>query len=122
MTLEDFRAACLALPGATCVRQWGEAHVFKVGGKIFAIAGLSRGADEPAFLFKASDMAFELLIEHGLAKPARYLARAHWVELADRDALGDEDLTAYLAQAHGLVAAKLTRAQRAQLGLAGPPA
>ena len=84
---------------------------------MFAIAGLSRGAREPGYIFKVSDIAYELLIEHGAARSAPYLGRAKWVQLVDQDALGDDDLRAYLRQAHGLIAAKLTRAQRKDLGL-----
>ena len=118
MTPEAFEAACLALPAATLSVQWGESRVFKVGGKMFAVVGLnSREGGPPAYSFKASDMAFELLIEHGLGWPAPYLQRAKWVRLAGHDALDDEDLKAYLAQAHALVAARLTRALRRELGL-----
>jgi predicted DNA-binding protein (MmcQ/YjbR family) len=117
MTPKAFAAACLALPGATLSVQWGGAQVFKVGGKIFAIIGLNRGEGPPAYNFKASDMAFELLVEHGLARPAPYLYRAKWVRLLTPDALPDDDLTAYLGQAHALVAARLTRAQKRALGL-----
>ena len=117
MTLEDFRAACAALPAATYACQWGGAHVYQVGGRIFAIAGFARDGGPPAFAFKASEMAYPLLIEEGLAEPAPYLARAGWVRLAARDALADSELEAYLAQAHALVAARLTRTLRAKLGL-----
>ena len=117
MTLNDFRAACAALTAATYVNQWGGAHVYKVGGRIFAIAGFADRGEAPAYAFKASEMAYHLLIEHGLALPAPYLARASWVRLVSQDALGDADLIAYLGQAHALVAARLTRAVRASLGL-----
>ena len=117
MTLDDFRAACAVLPAATYVNQWGGAHVYKVGGRIFAIAGFARGGGPPAFAFKASEMGYQLLIEHGLAEPAPYLARAGWVRLVAQDALPEADLVAYLGQAHALVAARLTRAERGRLGL-----
>jgi predicted DNA-binding protein (MmcQ/YjbR family) len=117
MTPKAFEAACLALPVATLSVQWGEARVFKVGGKMFAIIGLNRGEGPPAYNFKASDMAFELLVEHGLARPAPYLQRAKWVRLVGQDALPDDDLKAYLGQAHALVAQRLTRAQKRALGL-----
>ena len=118
MTPKAFEAVCLALPAATLSVQWGGAHVFKVGGKMFAVVGLNHGEDgPPAYSFKASDMAFELLIEHGLGRPAPYLQRAKWVRLAGPDALSDDDLKAYLAQAHALVAARLTRALKRELGL-----
>jgi predicted DNA-binding protein (MmcQ/YjbR family) len=117
MTPAAFEKACMAQPGASLSVQWGDSRVFKVGGKIFAIAGLNRDGGLPSYNFKASDMAFELLIEHALARPAPYLARAKWVRLNSHDALSDHDLKAYLAQAHALVAARLTRAQKRELGL-----
>jgi predicted DNA-binding protein (MmcQ/YjbR family) len=75
------------------------------------------GDDAPAYSFKASDLAFEMLVEQGVARPAPYLARAKWVQLLASDALPDETLVAYLGQAHALVAARLPRKARAALGL-----
>jgi predicted DNA-binding protein (MmcQ/YjbR family) len=115
-----FNAACLALPGTHLVVQWGGSSVYKVGPKVFAIAGLARGDNPQTYVFKVSDMAYELLIEHGAARSAPYLGRAKWVQLVDQDALEDDDLRAYLRQAHALIAARLTRAQRRALGLAEP--
>ncbi len=117
MTPKAFETACLALPAATLSVQWGDSRVFKVGGKMFAVIGLSREDAAPAYSFKASDMAFELLVEHGLARPAPYLQRAKWVRLVSQNALGDDDLMAYLGQAHAIVAARLTRARKRELGL-----
>jgi predicted DNA-binding protein (MmcQ/YjbR family) len=119
LTPDAFEAACLALPAATLSVQWGESRVFKVGGRIFALIGLNGGAGgPPAYSFKASDMAFELLIEQGIARAAPYLQRAKWLRLAGPDALPDAELQAYLAQAHAMIAARLTRLQRRTLGLA----
>ena len=118
MILADYEAYCLSLPAATLVVQWRDTHVYKVGGKMFAIAGETDEGGLGGYAFKASGMAYELLIEHGLARPAPYLARARWVSLRARDALSDLDLQAYLRQAHSLVAARLTRVQRKALGLA----
>jgi predicted DNA-binding protein (MmcQ/YjbR family) len=121
LTPEAYEACCLALTGATVSVQWGGSHVYKVGGKMFATAwGAETDANSDAgwaFAFKVSDMAYELLIEQGLAEPAPYLARARWVQLVARDALPDHELAAYLAQAHALIAQRLTRAQRKGLGL-----
>jgi len=112
VTLDEIEAHCLSLPGATKVVQWGGSRVFKVGGKIFAACG-----EVWPVAFKASDMAYELLPEQGLARPARYLYRAKWLEL-EFEALGDDELRGYLSRAHALVAARLTRRARAELGLA----
>ena len=116
MNLERFHAAALSLPGAAFDVKWGADRVYMVGARMFAVAG---SVDDPAptYGFKASDMAFELLVEQGLARPAPYLARAKWVELIGPDALDDEALAAYLAQAHGLVAARLTGKVRRALGI-----
>ena len=112
MTLDEVEAHCLSLPAATKVVQWGGSSVFKVGGKIFAACG---GAVWPV-AFKASDLAFELMVEEGVARPAAYLGRAKWLEL-ELDALPAENLRAYLTQAHAIVAGKLPRKARTELGL-----
>ena len=116
MTPETFHAVALALPGATFDIKWGADRVYSVGGKMFAHAGIE-GDPEPKYMFKASDLAFEMLIEQGLAKPAPYLARAKWVQLVGPDALSDKDLAAYLQEAHRIVAGKLpAAAAKAALG------
>ena len=113
MTPEAFDAACRALPAVTMDVQWGADHVYKIGGKMFAVIGPA----EHGVSLKVSDIAFEALVESGAARPAPYLARAKWVRfdsLADQD---DAEMSGWLANAHALVAAKLTRAQRRSLGL-----
>lgn len=66
---------------------------------------------------KVSDIAFEALVESGLARSAPYLARAKWVQFDDLAALDDADVEGWLGNAHALVAAKLTRKLRRELGL-----
>jgi predicted DNA-binding protein (MmcQ/YjbR family) len=112
MTFETFHAAALALPGATFDIKWGADRVYSVGGKMFAHAG-PEGEPEPKYMFMASDLAFEMLIEQGVAKPAPYLARAKWVQLVGPDALPDEALRAYLKEAHRIVSGKLPAAVKA---------
>jgi len=118
MTPDAFHAAALALPGATFDIKWGEDRIYSVGAKMFASAG-SMNNPAPRYAFKTSEMAFELLIEQGVAAPSPYLARARWVSLVSADALPDEELKAYLAQAHAIVAAGLPKKTRAALGIAG---
>ena len=72
----------------------------------------------PRYTCKASDMAFEMLVEQGIARPAPYLGRAECVQLVASDALSDEDLPAYVAQAHAPVAAELAKKARSGLGIA----
>lgn len=118
MRPRTFEAHCLRLPAATKVVQWEGTSVFKVGGKMFALGGGFVERLGGGFMFKTSNMAYQLLIEQGLARPAPYLARAKWVQLVGNDALPDAELKAYLNQAHALIAAKLTRKSRKALGLA----
>ena len=104
---------CLALPGATLDHPFGEDHdTYRVGGKMFAMVGGMGGLS-----FKVSDIAFQVLIEDGRARPAPYLARARWVHLDDPDDWPDDDLADHLRTAHALIVAKLTRKARAELGL-----
>ena len=39
MTYKEYNAFCKSLPATTYVMQWGGSHVWKVGGKVFAIGG-----------------------------------------------------------------------------------
>ena len=112
MTPDSFDAACLALPGTRMDVQWGADRVYKVGDRMFAVLG-----PEGSCSFKANDVAFEMLTTEGPGKPAPYLARARWVWFERTDALSESDLRAYLAEAHRLVAAKLTKKARAELGI-----
>lgn len=104
---------CLALPGTALDHPFGDDHdCYKVGGKMFVMVGSEGGVS-----FKVSEIAYEVLTETGKAQPAPYLARAKWVNLPDPDAWDDEELAEHFAIAHGIVAAKLTKKVRAELGL-----
>ncbi|HEX7887439.1 MAG TPA: MmcQ/YjbR family DNA-binding protein [Phenylobacterium sp.] len=111
MTRDEVRACALALPATTHVVQWGGSDVYKVGGKVFAICGLRGGLS-----FKVSEIGFEVLTHGGPARPAPYLAKGHWV-IVDLDDLDPQDTAGWLESAHGLIAAKLTKAMKAELGL-----
>jgi predicted DNA-binding protein (MmcQ/YjbR family) len=113
VTPEAFDAACRALPGATMDVQWGGEHVYKIGGRMFAVLGPERRGVS----LKVSDIAFEALVESGAARPAPYLARAKWVRFDDLGEIDAADAEGWLANAHALVAAKLTRAVLRELGL-----
>lgn len=112
MSPAAFDRAALALKGATMDVQWGDDQVYKIGGKMFAVLGPAGSAS-----FKVSDIAFEALTESGPAIPAPYLARAKWVWFADIGPLDDAEVEGWLANAHALIAGKLTRKARAELGL-----
>lgn len=116
MNFDSFHAAALGLPGATFDIKWGADRVYSVGGKMFAVAGHD-GDPEPRYSMKVSDASFEQLVEEGVAAPAPYMARAKWVSFKDATAVPDDQLLAYLRQAHALIAAKLSRKLRVELGI-----
>jgi predicted DNA-binding protein (MmcQ/YjbR family) len=113
MHREAFEAFVLTLPAATLVRQWRDDSVAKVGGKIFCL--LDRDPGE--VWLKVSPMSYDLLIELPGIRPAPYFARASWVAISGDSDLSDADVRAYLAEAHRLIAGKLSKKVRNELGL-----
>jgi predicted DNA-binding protein (MmcQ/YjbR family) len=118
MNYDEFNQFCNALPATTYVMQWRNSHVWKVGGKVFAIGGLSKGG-EPTFTFKTSEQNYWFLSECEGYKPAPYFATRgmKWIQLFDNDPIKDEDLKYYLAESYGLVSLGLTKIKQKELGL-----
>jgi predicted DNA-binding protein (MmcQ/YjbR family) len=112
MTRDQIEAAAMALPAVTKVVQWGESNVYKVGGKVFAMCHPAGGLS-----FKVTPVGFVALTEGGPGRQAPYCAKGHWVNVA-LDGASDADFIDWLGAAHSLIAAKLTRAVRLELGLA----
>lgn len=113
MDVDWLRELCLSFPGATEQIQWENDLLFKVGGKMFAITPL---IPAPVCLsFKASPESFAELTERPNIIPAPYLARAQWVALQTRDALGWEELAQLLRDSYEMIAAKLPKKARAML-------
>jgi predicted DNA-binding protein (MmcQ/YjbR family) len=113
MNVEWVRKYCLAMPHTTETVQWGANLVFKIGGKMYAVAAL-----EPAdhwLSLKCSAEDFADLVEREGAIPAPYLARAQWVALQTEDAVTTAELKRLLRNAYDLVFAKLTRKARHEL-------
>lgn len=107
MDAEWLRKVCLALPHTTENIQWGYDLVFKVHGKMFAVAPL-----EPARVvlsFKCSEESFAELTERPDVIPAPYMARAKWVALETRDAIRRDELAELLRASYELVFAKLPK-------------
>lgn len=120
MQLDDYNSYCASLPHTTHVVQWGGAHVWKIGGKVFAIGGWSDGEDL-AVTFKVSDLAFDILGEQPGCRPAPYLASRgmKWIQRQTDESVDDAALKDYLAESYRIVGAGLPKKVRAELGLAG---
>ena len=118
MTLAQYNAFCRSLPLATHVVQWGGAHVWKVGGKVFAIAGKGEG-EELAVTFKCSPMSYDLLQQQPGLRPAPYLASRgmKWLQRTGRDSMDDAALKNYLRESSRLASLNLSKKMQAALGL-----
>lgn len=118
MTLEEYDRFCASLPATHKVVQWGDAHVWKVGEKVFAIAWQEDG--RMAATFKASSLAYDILKDQPGLRPAPYLASRglKWIQRVGDETMDDDALRDYLRESHRMVVAKLTRKARAELGLA----
>jgi predicted DNA-binding protein (MmcQ/YjbR family) len=113
MDIDRLRKLLFSLPGASEQIQWDHNLVFKVGGKMFAIAPLE--SMQVRLCFKCSADDFAELIERPGIIPAPYLARAHWIALESESALSRPELERLLRQAHSLVVAKLPKKLQAHL-------
>ncbi|MEQ6201685.1 MmcQ/YjbR family DNA-binding protein [Sulfitobacter sp. HNIBRBA2951] len=117
MTRDELCAFCASLPNATHVVQWGDADVYKVGGKLFAVVGL--GQTDATVTFKASHMAFEILSDSPGLRPAPYMASRglKWIQQYEEPGLSDDSLREHIRASYDMVVAKLTKKLRAELGL-----
>ena len=105
------------MKATTHVVQWGNADVWKVGGKVFAVCGWADGKD--AFTFKASDIAYEVLQNEPGIRPAPYLASRgmKWLQVYDERGMSDKLLKEHIVVSYDMVVQKLTKKARAELGL-----
>jgi predicted DNA-binding protein (MmcQ/YjbR family) len=120
MTHVEFNAFCRSLPATTYVVQWGGSHVWKVGGKVFAIAGARD--DKPSFSFKVSGIAYEMLKDQPGLRPAPYLASRglKWIQHFAKPGLSDAALQDYIRQSHFIVSQGLSKKRRTELGIGTP--
>jgi predicted DNA-binding protein (MmcQ/YjbR family) len=120
MTYEEFNAFCRSLHCTTYVVQWGGSHVWKVGGKVFAIGGWQD--DEPSFTFKASEISYEMLKEQPGLRPAPYLASRgmKWIQHFAKPGLSDGELRDYIRESHVIVSQGISKKRRVELGFGGP--
>ena len=117
MTRDDINTFCAALPQTTHVVQWGNANVWKIGGKVFAIVGWSNG--ETAVTFKVTPIAFEVLPDMEGVIPAPYLASRgmKWLQDTRSPGLSEAELKNHITYSYEMAIASLTKKKRAELGL-----
>src|SRR5258706_15768734 len=113
MNVDWVRKYCLSLPHTTETVQWGDDLVFKIGGKMYAVAALEPG--DHWLSFKCTPDDFARLGEQVGVMPAPYMARAQWVALETEDALSRPGIKRLIRQADDLVFTKLPKKMQAAL-------
>lgn len=118
MTHDEYNEYCRSLKSTSYVNQWGGSHVWKVGGKVFAIGGWSKD-EELAVSFKVSDHNYEVLRERPGIRPAPYLASRgmKWIQQYQTFANLAEELKYYINESHRIVSLDLSKAKQKELGL-----
>lgn len=118
MTLDEHNAFCAALPHSTHVVQWGGAHVWKIGGKVFAIAGWS-AAHDLGVTFKCSPVSFNVLRGQAGLRPAPYLASRgmSWIQRISSESMDDATLKDYIRESYRLASLNLSKKMQNELGL-----
>ncbi|MDO4461882.1 MAG: MmcQ/YjbR family DNA-binding protein [Bacteroidia bacterium] len=117
MNIETARELCLAQPKATEDMPFGDDYVcFRVMGKIFAGLPLELGN---VLVLKCSPDEFDDLCErYPTISQAWHWHKKHWIQIQiDADEPTDANLKEMISNAYSLVAQKLTKAQRAELGI-----
>ena len=116
MNEKALRRLTAGWPGVTAEVKWEDDLIFMVGGKMFcglAITGPKKGK----LAFKVDEHRFLELTDRPGIVPAPYMARAHWISLDDPSVLPAAERDALIRRAWELVAAKLTRKARRELGI-----
>ena len=112
MDLESFREYCLRKPGATEGTPFGpDVLVFKVGGKIFALASLD---DVPARanLKCDPDLALELRDRYEQVTAGYHMNKKHWNTVEIESGIPDIELRKMIDHSYELVVNSLPKSKR----------
>lgn len=128
MNLKGYNQYCRSKHASTHVNQWGGSDVWKISGKVFALARVDKN-DILGISFKTSETNFYFLREKDNYRPAPYLATRGmlWIQYYDStlkqsslvspDPILDEELRYYLDESYRLVSLNLTKKKQRELGL-----
>ncbi|HKG05805.1 MAG TPA: MmcQ/YjbR family DNA-binding protein [Pedobacter sp.] len=104
MDIENFRAYCLSLKGATEGMKW-EHLCFMIEEKIFMLVSL----EDHHMALKCDPENFDELVARPGIKQAPHFARRQWVSLEGFDVLPDRELKERVAESRKLVLSKLSK-------------
>ena len=115
MTIEELETICDGFPGVTKGIKWEDHLCFNIGDKMFLVT--APDAVPPSATFKVPPDQFEELIARDGFSMADYIGRYHWVKLNDISLLSHKEWERYARQSYLLVASKLPKKQRTELGI-----
>jgi predicted DNA-binding protein (MmcQ/YjbR family) len=110
MDLEQFREYCLSKPGATEGTPFGpDVLVFKVGGKMFALAALDE-VPTTVNLKCNPDLALDLRDRYEAVKPGYHMNKKHWNTVEIEGGIPAGELRKMIDHSYELVVKSLPQA------------
>ncbi len=116
MTIEKIQAICKQLNGVTVDIKWNDHLCFNVGGKMFLVT--SPDQVPPTASFKVTDEQFDELSAKEGFKPQPYMAKYKWINIDNISRLSKKEWEFYIGQSYKLVASKLPKKIKKEVGLA----
>src|SRR3954447_23656294 len=113
MDLEEFREYCLGKPGASEETPFGpDVLVFKVGGKMFALAALE--AVRPTVNLKCDpELALDLRDRYEQVSPGYHMNKRHWNTVEIDHGIPAVELRGMIDHSYELVVKSLPKKDRA---------
>ena len=113
MDLAEFREYCLTKPGATEDTPFGpDVLVFKVGGKMFALAALD-AVPTTVNLKCDPDLALDLRDRYEQVRPGYHMSKKHWNTVEIEGGIPAVELRRMIDYSYDLVVKSLPKAVRA---------
>ena len=117
MDIEHFRDYCLSKPEVEESFPFGDdVLVFKVQGKMFCLTVL----DSAVFTFNVKcnpEHAIELRERYNAVQPGYHMNKKHWNTVFIDGTVSETLIREWIDNSYGLVAEKLTKAQKKELGI-----
>jgi predicted DNA-binding protein (MmcQ/YjbR family) len=112
----DLRELCMGFSGAEETYPFGpRTTVFKVRGKIFAIASLD--ADPPSISLKCEpDLAVQLRNDHAAITPGYHLNKLHWNTVVHDGSVPEQLLRDMVEDSYDLIVSALPKRVQTELG------
>ena len=115
MNIEEIRLYCMAKKGVTESFPFDDKTlVFKVMGKMFALAGLEY--NPPSINLKCDpEKALELREEFSGVEPGYHMNKAHWNTVVFDGSFDDDLAKQWIDDSYGLIVSGLTKKLKAEL-------